>query len=380
MDASAGERQTMAEKIDVALGARSYPIFVGSGLLAGDAPFEATKMGRRAAIITDENVAPLYLAPLEAALGKAGIETASIILAPGEASKCFSELERILGWLLDQGIERGDSVVALGGGVIGDLAGLAASLLKRGTGLIQIPTTLLAQVDSSVGGKTAIDMPQGKNLVGSFYQPTLVLADIAMLDSLPPRQLRAGYAEVVKYGLIDRPGFFAWLEDNGAALLAGDGQGAGEARRYAVCECLRAKAAIVAEDEREQGRRALLNLGHTFAHGLEAAAGYSGDLLHGEAVAIGMVMAFELSARRGDCPEAEVARVRDHLKNAGLPVRPADTGVTFDVAEVLRHMQQDKKARTGRLTFILAKGIGKSFISNDVDMNDVKETLKNALT
>jgi 3-dehydroquinate synthase len=375
MDGGASERSGMAEQIEVALGARSYPVIVGSGLLAGTTPFDAAKLGRRAAIITDGNVAPLYLAPLEAALGEAGVETASLILTPGEASKSFAELERILGWLLDQGIERGDSIVALGGGVIGDIAGLAASLLKRGCGLIQIPTTLLAQVDSSVGGKTAIDMPQGKNLVGAFYQPDLVLADIAMLDSLPPREMRAGYAEVVKYGLIDQPDFFAWLEENGAALLAGDEK----ARHQAVGECVRAKAAIVAEDEREQGRRALLNLGHTFGHGLEAAAGYAGELLHGEAVAIGMVMAFELSARLGHCPAAEVARVRDHLKNAGLPLRPADIGITLDPAEVLGHMQQDKKARTGRLTFILAKGIGKSFISDDVDMDDVKEVLESAL-
>lgn len=376
MDGSAGERQTMAERIDLSLGARSYPVIVGAGLLAGKAPFDGVKLGRRAAIITDENVAPLYLAPLEAALADAGAKTASLVLAPGEASKSFAELERILGWLLDQGIERGDSVVALGGGVIGDIAGLAASLLKRGTGLIQIPTTLLAQVDSSVGGKTAIDMPQGKNLVGAFYQPDLVLADIDMLSSLPPRQLRAGYAEVVKYGLIDRPDFFAWLEENGAALLAGDS----EASHHAVCESVRAKAAIVAEDERELGRRALLNLGHTFGHALEAAAGYSGDLLHGEAVAIGMVMAFELSARLGHCPETDVARLRDHLSGVGLPLCPADMEITFDMTQVLRHMQQDKKAKNGRLTFILAKGIGKSFISDDVDMDDVKATLKNALT
>ena len=363
------------EQIDVTLGARSYRVVVGTGLFGLPAPFGDTRLGHRAAILTDENVAPLYLATVEAALAVAGVETTNMILAPGEASKSFAGLERILGWLLDAGMERGDSVVALGGGVVGDVAGLAASLLKRGCGLIQIPTTLLAQVDSSVGGKTAIDMPQGKNLVGAFYQPKLVLADVAMLDSLPPREMRAGYAEVVKYGLIDSPDFFAWLEENGASLLAGNP----EAHRYAVSACVRAKAAIVAEDEREHGRRALLNLGHTFAHALEAAVGYGGELLHGEAVAIGMTLAFELSARRGDCPETDVARVRDHLRGAGLPVRPVDSRVSFKLDALLHHMQQDKKARAGRLTFILAKGIGKSFISDEVDMDDVRMVLEAAL-
>lgn len=375
MSSAAAAGPAPAEHIEVSLGARGYRVVVGAGLFNLPAPFGDTRLGRRAAIITDENVAPLYLAKVEAALAAAGAETASMVLAPGEASKSFAGLESILGWLLDLGMERGDSVVALGGGVVGDVAGLAASLLKRGCGLIQIPTTLLAQVDSSVGGKTAIDMPQGKNLVGSFYQPGLVLADTAMLDSLPPREMRAGYAEVVKYGLINAPDFFAWLEGNGTSLLAGDP----EARRYAVSVCVRAKAAIVAEDEREQGRRALLNLGHTFAHALEAAAGYGGALLHGEAVAIGMTLAFELSARLGRCPESDVARVRDHLEGAGLPVSPADSGISFNLDALLAHMQQDKKAKAGRLTFILAKGIGKSFISDDVDMDDVRMVLEAAL-
>lgn len=375
MDSNAVESAPPPESIDVALGARGYRVVVGAGLFGLPTPFGDIGLGRRAAIITDENIAPLYLATVEAALAAAGAETTSMILPPGEASKSFAGLERILGWLLDAGMERGDSVVALGGGVVGDVAGLAASLMKRGCRLIQIPTTLLAQVDSSVGGKTAIDMPQGKNLVGAFYQPGLVLADTAMLDSLPPREMRAGYAEVVKYGLIDKPEFFAWLEENGASLLAGNPQ----ARRYAVSACVRAKAAIVAEDEREQGRRALLNLGHTFAHALEAAAGYGGELLHGEAVAIGMTLAFELSARLGRCPEADVARVRDHLRSAGLPVRPADSGISFKLDILLAHMQQDKKAKAGRLTFILAKGIGKSFISDDVDMDDVRMVLEAGL-
>lgn len=379
MDASAGnnakEHHAVTERIEVALGARSYAVVVGSDLLAGANPFEGTELGGRAAIITDENVAPLYLAQVEAALAAAGCKTASLVLEPGEASKSFAGLERILGWLLDTGLERGDHVVALGGGVVGDVAGLAASLLKRGCGLIQIPTTLLAQVDSSVGGKTAIDMPQGKNLVGAFYQPDLVLADVDMLTSLPQRELSAGYAEMVKYGLIERADFFTWLEDNGPALLAGEG----DLRRKAVSECVRAKAEIVAQDEREQGRRALLNLGHTFGHALEAAAGYSGGLLHGEAVAMGMVMAFTLSVRRGDCPEADLARLCDHLEKVGLPVRPADTKVSFDVAQVLQHMQQDKKAKAGRLNFVLVKGIGKAFISDDVDMDDVRMVLEAAL-
>lgn len=363
------------ERIEVGLGSRSYDVVVGSGLFGGANPFADTDIGQRAAIITDENVAPLYLAQVEAALAAAGCQTSSLVLAPGEASKSFSELERILGWMLDAGLERGDSVVALGGGVVGDIAGLAASLMRRGCGLIQIPTTLLAQVDSSVGGKTAIDVPQGKNLVGAFYQPDLVLADIDMLTSLPPREVRAGYAEIVKYGLIDRPDFFTWLEENGAALLAGDK----DMRRQAVNECVRAKAEIVAEDEREQGRRALLNLGHTFGHALEAAAGYSGDLLHGEAVAVGMVMAFTLSVRRGDCPEADLTRLTDHLSDVGLPAQPIDNGISFDVDQVLEHMLQDKKAKAGRLNFVLAKGIGKAFISDDIDMDDVRIVLEAAL-
>lgn len=363
------------ETIKVALDRSSYEVIVGSGLLANASPFAGAELGQRAAIITDKNVAPLYLAEVEAALATAGCRVSSLVLEPGEASKSFASLERILGWLLDTGLERGDSVVALGGGVVGDIAGLAASLLRRGCGLIQIPTTLLAQVDSSVGGKTAIDMPQGKNLVGTFYQPKLVLADVDILNSLAPRELRAGYAEVVKYGVINRRDFFTWLEENGGALLAGD-KGL---RQRAISESVQAKAKIVAQDEREQGCRALLNMGHTFGHALEAAAGYSGDLLHGEAVAMGMVMALTLSVGRGDCSEDELLRLTSHLSKVGLPVRPADLDISFDVDQVMKHMLQDKKAKAGRLNFVLAKGIGEAFISDDVDMDDVRRLVEAAL-
>ena len=357
----------------VELGARSYDILIGSGLLADAGPrISEVAKGRRVAIVTDAHVAPHYLAPLQHSLEATGFAVQSIVLPPGESTKCFAELGRLCGSLLDQGLERGSLIIALGGGVIGDLAGFAAAVLLRGIDYVQIPTTLLAQVDSSVGGKTAIDMPQGKNLVGAFHQPRLVLADSDTLDSLPARELKAGYAEVVKYGLIDRPGFFDWLCDNGKAVLAGDS----EARRHAIAVSCLAKADIVARDEREAGARALLNLGHTFAHGLEAEAGFDGSLLHGEAVAIGMALALQLSCDKGLCPPADLDRLLAHYDSTGLPQSLADLGLAdIDPRRVLAHMGQDKKVKDGRLTFILARGIGQAFITQDVSEAEVLAAL-----
>jgi 3-dehydroquinate synthase len=277
--------------------------------------------------------------------------------------------------MLEARIERGSMILALGGGVIGDLAGFAASILLRGIEFIQIPTTLLAQVDSSVGGKTGINTAQGKNLVGSFHQPRMVLADIDALESLPRRELLAGYAEVVKYGLINDPAFFSWLETHGADLIDGDPA----ARRHAVMTSCAAKAAIVAADEREADQRALLNLGHTFGHALEAECGYSGELLHGEAVAIGMVMAFELSAMLGFCPSEDPARVARHLASVGLPTSPAAIGRGFDASRLVHHMRQDKKVKDGRLTFVLARGIGRAFLSREVEPAQLDALLARAL-
>ena len=357
----------------VELGARSYDILIGPDLLtnAGTLISEVAK-GRRVSVVTDANVAPHYLGPLQHSLEAAGFAVQSIMLPPGEGTKCFAELERLCGALLDQGLERGSLIVALGGGVIGDLVGFAAAILLRGIDYVQIPTTLLAQVDSSVGGKTAIDMPQGKNLVGAFHQPRLVLADSDTLDSLPERELKAGYAEVLKYGLIDRPGFFDWLCENGQAVLDGDP----EARRHAIAVSCLAKADIVARDERESGARALLNLGHTFAHGLEAEAGFDGSLLHGEAVALGKVLALQLSCDKGHCPTAHLDRLLAHYDDVGLPQSLADLGLAdIDPQRVLSHMSQDKKVKDGRLTFILARGIGEAFITQDVSEAEVLATL-----
>ncbi len=357
----------------VSLGERSYDILIGSGLLhrAGGEVAKIAK-SRRLAIVTDENVAAHHLEPLERSLGEAGFAAQSLVLPPGEATKCFAELERLCGALLDMGLERRSLVVALGGGVIGDLAGFASAILLRGIDYLQVPTTLLAQVDSSVGGKTAIDMPQGKNLIGAFHQPRLVLADSDTLDSLPPRELKAGYAEVVKYGLIDRPDFFAWLCEHGPAILAGDAA----ARRHAIAVSCRAKAEIVARDERESGARALLNLGHTFAHGLEAEAGFDGSLLHGEAVALGMLLAFRLSVDKGLCPAADLERLQAHYDELSLPQSLSDLGLgAIDLRRVLTHMGQDKKVQDGRLTFILTRGIGQAFITQDVVEEEVLAAL-----
>jgi 3-dehydroquinate synthase len=322
----------------------------------------------RAIVVTDSHVATAQLPRLTAALAEASIIVDPVILPPGEGSKSWGGLAALTDMLLDRGVERSEAVIALGGGVIGDLVGFAAAILKRGCQFIQVPTTLLAQVDSSVGGKTAINSAAGKNLIGAFHQPAFVLIDPSVLDTLPPRELRAGYAEVVKYGLIDDAQFFGWCEQHGESLLSGDA----DARAYAIAHSVRAKAAIVADDEREtSGRRALLNLGHTFGHALEAATGFSDSLLHGEAVAAGCALAFRYSARLGLCSDADAARVAAHLRNAGLPDGLAAAGVQDSGAALTAHMLHDKKATGGRVPFLLARGIGQTFLAADVDIMDV---------
>ncbi len=350
--------------IKVGLDNRSYDIVIGTGLIDDAADFIVPFLPRpKTAIITDENVARHHLEALTGSLEAVGIDVTSIILQPGEATKSFASLEIVCDQLLDADIERNDVVIAFGGGVIGDLAGFAASILRRGISFIQIPTSLLAQVDSSVGGKTGINSQLGKNLIGAFHQPVLVLADIDVLNTLPDREFRAGYAEVVKYGLIDNPEFFSWLEQNHNTLFGGEP----DARRHTVETSCRAKAAIVEEDEFEHGRRALLNLGHTFGHALEAATGYSQRLIHGEGVAIGMVMAFDLSHRLGLCPAQDLEAVEAHLKSVGLPTRASQIdGALPGAEEFFKLMSQDKKANAGVLTFILTRGIGKAFVTSDV--------------
>ena len=358
--------------VNVALGARSYDIVIGRGQLTllGE-KIAALRAGAKAAIVTDETVARHHLAATEAALAAAGIVTTSVTVPAGESSKSFSVLERVCEALISARIERADVVVALGGGVIGDLAGFAAAVVRRGLDYVQVPTTLLAQVDSSVGGKTAIDSGHGKNLIGAFHQPVLVLADTALLDTLPARQFRAGYAEVAKYGLIGDAGFFAWLEANWRELFAG-----GPAREHAIAVSCRMKAAIVGRDEREVGERALLNLGHTFGHALEAAAGFSDRLLHGEAIALGMALAFAFSAKRGLLSPAEAERVERHLAAVGLPVHVSSVPGGLPGADRLMELiAQDKKVKRGRLTFILTRGIGASFIAPDVDAAEVRAFL-----
>jgi 3-dehydroquinate synthase len=369
--------KTAAKTIRVELGERSYDIVIGAGLIAqAGAHLRAGFPGARAAIITDENVAGLHLPALQETLAQEGIETNVITVPAGEASKSLEQLQDVVGRLLDARLERNDVVIALGGGVVGDLAGFAAAIARRGMHFVQIPTSLLAQVDSSVGGKTGINAPQGKNLIGAFHQPRLVLADTGLLATLPARELAAGYAEVVKCALIDRPNFFAWLEDNREAVFAG-----GEALIDAVTECCKAKAEIVAADEREAGRRALLNLGHTFAHALERACGYDATrLVHGEAVAIGLVLAYRFSAELGLAPEEDGERVQDHLRQAGLPVAiSAIPGPPFAAARLMHHIGQDKKVSRGRLNFILTKGIGRAFIAHDVAADAVLQFLQHQL-
>jgi 3-dehydroquinate synthase len=358
----------------VALSARSYDILIGSALAAEAGTLLAGRFpGARAAIVTDRTVAGLHLPALEGALQAVGLHLGSVVVPAGEASKGFTELARLCERLLELGVERGDLVIALGGGVIGDLAGFAASVLRRGVRLVQMPTTLLAQVDSSIGGKTGINTPQGKNLIGTFHQPSLVLADTDLLATLPERERRAGYAEIAKYALLGDEPFFGWLEDNRDAVLSGKGP----ALAKAVEISCKAKAGLVARDETETGERALLNLGHTFGHALEAAAGYSGRLLHGEAVAIGMVLAFLLSEEKGFAPAGTALRVEGHLKSAGLPTRIADIFGQDrpEAARLIRLMAQDKKVRSGEPTLSLARGIGKAFISRDAGWGELEAFL-----
>jgi 3-dehydroquinate synthase len=357
------------KRVDVSLGERSYPILIEHGLLdrAGQAlaPFAR---GGRLVVVADEQVWEAQGARLEAS----GLQLEVVTVPAGEASKSWGELERLIDRLLALEVERSDHIIAFGGGMIGDLTGFAAAILKRGCNFVQVPTTLLAQVDSSVGGKTAINAGAGKNMVGAFHQPAAVLIDLSTLDTLDARQLRAGYAEVVKYGLIGDAGFFDWCEADGAALLEGDVA----ARIHAIETSVRAKAAIVGEDERElKGRRALLNLGHTFGHALEAEAGFSDRLLHGEAVAIGMVLAFRFSAERGLCAAEDAERVAAHLAAVGLPVR-AEIGTP---ASLVAHMAGDKKKSGGRLPFILARGIGEAFVDQSVELAEVEAFLSREL-
>lgn len=358
--------------INVALGARGYDMAIGRGLLTSlGARIGKLRPGAQTAIVTDENVARHHLEAAEAALAQAGIRTARLIVPPGEGSKSFAMFEQVCEGLIAARIERGDVVVALGGGVVGDLAGFCAAVLRRGLDVVQVPTTLLAQVDSSVGGKTAINSRQGKNLVGAFYQPIHVVADTALLDTLPARLMRAGYAEVAKMALMGDAGFFSWLEANFKDVFSG-----GPAREHAVAVSVRAKAAIVARDERETGNRMLLNLGHTFGHAFEAAAGYSDTLLHGEAVALGTMLAFAFSARRGLAPQQDCERVVRHLGEVGLPT--SLSGIPGPLPEPDRLMEliaQDKKVKRGKLTFILTRGIGKGFIAPDVDASEVRAFL-----
>jgi len=359
--------------VNVALGERSYDVVIGRGQLALlGAKVSMLRPGCKAAIVSDETVASHHLVTTEKALAAAGIAAvATVVVPPGESSKGFSMLERVCEALISARIERTDIVVALGGGVIGDLAGLAAALVRRGLAYVQIPTSLLAQVDSSVGGKTAIDSKHGKNLIGAFHQPLLVIADSALLDTLPARQFRAGYAEIVKYGLIGDAGFFAWLESNWREIFAG-----GAAREHAIAVSCRMKAAIVARDERESGERALLNLGHTFGHALEAAAGFSDRLLHGEAIALGMALAFGFSAKRGLLPQSETERVKRHLAAVGLPIHLCSVpGAPPNADRLMELIAQDKKVKRGKLTFILARGIGASFIASDIDATEVRAFL-----
>jgi 3-dehydroquinate synthase len=363
--------------VRVALGARAYDIAIGRGLVASlGTRVAALKPGARAALVADATVARLHLAAVTQALADAGIAAVTVSVPPGEGTKCFGEFERVCDALIDARIERGDLVVALGGGVVGDLAGFAAAAVRRGLDYVQVPTTLLAQVDSSVGGKTAINSRHGKNLVGAFHQPILVVADTALLDTLPARDFRAGYGEVAKYGLLGDAGFFAWLEANAHDVFAGR---AG-AREQAIATCCRMKADIVARDERESGERALLNLGHTFGHAFEAAAGFSQRLLHGEAVALGSVLAFEFSTRLGLMAGNETGRVAHHFAAVGLPTRIADLdGPLPDADRLMDLIAQDKKVKRGALTFILVRGIGAAFVADDVDAAQVKSFLAEKL-
>ncbi|MFK7762864.1 MAG: 3-dehydroquinate synthase [Roseobacter sp.] len=367
----------MIETVQVELPGRAYEVRIGQGLIEDVTTQIAPLLKRpRVAVLTDETVAGLHLERFKTALGTGGIETVALSLPAGEATKSWGPLEQSVGWLLDQQIERGDIVVAFGGGVIGDLAGFAAAILRRGVRFVQIPTSLLAQVDSSVGGKTGINAAQGKNLIGAFHQPSLVLADVDVLGTLTARDFLAGYGEVVKYGLLGDVTFFEWLEKKGPVLAAGDIP----ARIEAVRRSVQMKADIVSRDETEQGERALLNLGHTFGHALEAATGYSDRLLHGEGVAIGCTLAFELSARLGLCSQESPSRVRAHLKTMGMKTDLRDIDGDLPAAEALLSlMGQDKKVVQGQLHFVLAREIGASFVASDVDHAAVLQVLRDSV-
>ncbi|WP_069299956.1 3-dehydroquinate synthase [Neptunicoccus sediminis] len=367
----------MREQVSVDLGHRAYNIEIGTGLLAEAGNYVKPFLRRnKVAIITDETVAAKHLPALLSGLEAAGIEAVTLSLPAGEATKSWAQLQRTVEWLLAEKIERDDILIAFGGGVIGDLAGFAAAVVRRGIRFVQMPTTLLAQVDSSVGGKTGINSPHGKNLVGAFYQPQLVLADVSLLDTLEKRDYLAGYGEVAKYGLLGDADFWEWLEENAAAAAAGD-----VAKRiYAVKRSCEMKAEIVARDEQERGDRALLNLGHTFGHALEAATGYSDRLLHGEGVSIGCALAFEVSQRLGFCAQEAPSRVRAHFKAMGMKCDLSEIdGPLPDAEGLIELMGQDKKVSDGVIGFIMARGLGEAFVTRDVDLTVVKSVLSEAL-
>ena len=369
-------RQSEPIVVPVALGVRAYDIIIGRGLLASlGERIKTLRPGARVAIVTDETVAAHHLAATETALEAASIGSARIVVPAGEGSKSYAIFEKVCEAIIAARVERNDLIVALGGGVIGDLAGFAAASARRGLDFVQVPTTLLSQVDSSVGGKTGINSRQGKNLVGAFHQPVLVVADSALLDTLPKREFRAGYAEVAKYGLLGDAAFFTWLEKNWQDVFAG-----GPAREHAIAVCCRAKAGIVARDERETGERALLNLGHTFGHALEAGCGFSDRLLHVEAVALGMALAFEFSAKKGLISAADAARASAHLAAVGLPTHVKDVPGGVPPVDILMELiAQDKKVKRGTLTFILVRGIGRAFIEKNTDATEVRAFLTDKL-
>ncbi|MGX1103325.1 MULTISPECIES: 3-dehydroquinate synthase [Bradyrhizobium] len=363
--------------VDVALGDRAYDIVIGRDVLQSlGERVAALRPGVRTAIVTDRTVAKHWLEPTEASLAAAGVPTSRIVVEEGEGSKSYATLTEVSEALIAAKIERNDLVIALGGGVVGDLAGFAAAILRRGVDFVQVPTSLLAQVDSSVGGKTGINSPQGKNLIGAFHQPVLVIADTSVLDTLSPRQFRAGYAEVAKYGILGDEAFFAWLEKNHTDIFAG-----GAGREHAIATSCRAKAGVVSRDERETGERALLNLGHTFGHALEAATGFSDRLFHGEGVAVGMVLAAEFSAQLGMISSDDAGRIAHHLSAVGLPTRLQDIAGfaqegLADADALLALMAQDKKVKRGKLTFILLEAVGRAVIANNVEPQPVRDFLQ----